>query len=63
LRVIAFNLAEGWSRDISEDAANELRRRCDAQGLTIPASIAELVQRNAGAKVPQLRLPLPLWSA
>jgi hypothetical protein len=28
---IAFNIAEGWSHDASEDVAQELRRRCDLQ--------------------------------
>jgi hypothetical protein len=64
LRVIAFNLAEGWSRDVSGDVADELRRRCDTQGLEIPASIAEFIERNAGAEVLQMLLgPPPLWSA
>jgi len=31
LRVIAFNTVEGWSRDVSEDIANDiLDRACDA---------------------------------
>ena len=31
LRVIAFNTAEGWSRDVSKDIADELlQRACDA---------------------------------
>jgi hypothetical protein len=31
LRVIAFNTAESWSRDVSEDIADELlQRACDA---------------------------------
>ena len=32
VRVIAFNTAERWSEDVSEDVAHELRRRCDLQG-------------------------------
>jgi hypothetical protein len=38
LRVIAFNTAEGWSRDISEDMAWELTRRVrsDQKPLTAP---------------------------
>src|SRR6266404_1647737 len=28
VRVVGFNTAEGWSRDVSEDVARELRRRC-----------------------------------
>jgi Mg/Co/Ni transporter MgtE len=31
LRVVAFNAAEGWSRDVSEEIADELlQRACDA---------------------------------
>jgi hypothetical protein len=26
-RIVAFNTAEGWSRDVTKDIANELRRR------------------------------------
>ena len=32
VRVISFNTAEGWSRDVSEDVAHELRQRCSDQG-------------------------------
>src|SRR4051794_28758926 len=28
IRVIGFNIAEGWVRDVSEDVALELRVRC-----------------------------------
>src|SRR6185436_8923437 len=28
IRVVAFNTAERWSEDVSEDVAHELRRRC-----------------------------------
>ena len=31
LRVIAFNTAEGWTRDVSEDIAWELTRRVTAE--------------------------------
>lgn len=31
IRVVAFNTAERWSEDISEDVARELRRRYDLQ--------------------------------
>jgi hypothetical protein len=35
-RVVAFNTAEGWSHDVSEDIADEIRRRCDLQGTETP---------------------------
>src|SRR5215467_908490 len=28
VRVVAFNTDEGWSRDVSDDVADELRTRC-----------------------------------
>jgi hypothetical protein len=51
LRVIAFNVGEGWSRDVSEDVARELRRRCDLAGLKIPAPMAEFIGRHDGQNV------------
>jgi hypothetical protein len=35
LRVVAFNPAEGWSRDASEDVARDLERRVGAEGREI----------------------------
>ena len=32
VRVVAFNIAEGWSRDVSELVAMELRLRCANPG-------------------------------
>ena len=31
VRIVAFNTAERWSEDVSEDVAHELRMRCDLQ--------------------------------
>jgi len=41
IRVVAFNTAEGWSRDASADIAQELRRRCDLQMRDVPYNIHE----------------------
>ena len=32
IRIVAFNTAESWSEDVSEDIARELCRRCDLMG-------------------------------
>ena len=32
VRVVAFNTDEGWSRDVSDDVAEELRERCAQRG-------------------------------
>ena len=48
IRVVSFNTAEGWSRDVSADVAQEVRRRCDLQLREVPASIQEFVLRHEG---------------
>jgi hypothetical protein len=37
-RVVAFNTAEGWSRDVSEDVAWEVLRRASDYNQTLPSS-------------------------
>jgi hypothetical protein len=44
IKVIAFNLAERWANDVSEDIAQELRRRCDLQLRDVPSNIQEFVE-------------------
>jgi hypothetical protein len=57
VRVVAFNTAEGWSRDVSDDVADELRQRCADRG-EMPSSRLEFLQRcNTGRPV-QLALPI-----
>jgi hypothetical protein len=42
--VVAFNTAEG----VSEDIAQELRRRCDLQLRDVPSTIQDFVERHEG---------------
>lgn len=56
VRVVAFNTAEKWSQDVSEDVAAELRRRCDLQAHDVPLSVHDFVESHAGRER-QLRLP------
>ena len=45
VRVMAFNIAEGWSRDVTVEIADELRRRfveCDE----VPGSILDFMDAN-----------------
>ena len=49
VRVVAFNTAEGWSRDISEIVALELRVRCANQGRELPESLEQFVERYESA--------------
>ena len=48
VRVIGFNTAEGWSRDVSEDVAHELRRFCAEMGRDLPAFLQEFPERQGG---------------
>ena len=42
-RIVAFNTAEGWSRDVTMDIADELRRRF-AEYDEVPASVQEFLE-------------------
>jgi hypothetical protein len=58
VRVIAFNTAEGWSRDVSDDIAHELRRRSDLQLTELPPCLEEFVGRHEADVRKQLTLRL-----
>ena len=45
VRIVAFNIAEGWSRDVTLDIADELRRRYVEFG-EIPTSILDFMEAN-----------------
>ena len=46
VRVVSFNTGERWSRDISADVAEELRRRCELEVRQIPPSLAGFFARH-----------------
>jgi len=57
VRIIGFNTAEGWARDISADIADELRHRCDRNGTDVPANLEAFMERHEHrADRAQLRL-------
>ena len=41
--IVAFNMTEGWSRDVTADIADELRRRC-VEYDEVPASILKFME-------------------
>jgi hypothetical protein len=59
VRVVGFNTAEGWSQDVSADAAQELRRRCDLLARDIPFFLQDFVDRYEG-RYHDVQLPLPI---
>ena len=48
VRVIAFNLSEGWVRDVSEAIAQKLRERCAEENRELPDSLQQFVEQAAG---------------
>src|ERR1700761_6969438 len=48
IRVVAFNIAERWSEDVSEDIAREIRRRFDLQATDVPSAIQDFVEGYEG---------------
>jgi hypothetical protein len=48
IRVISFNVVDGWSRGISAQVVTEVRRRCDLQLRDVPSSIQDFVERHEG---------------
>ena len=47
VRVIGFNLSEGWVRDVSEKIARMLRQRCADEDRELPDSLHQLVEQAA----------------
>jgi hypothetical protein len=48
VRVVAFNTAEGWSADVSEDIAREIMRRLDLAGDELPAALEAFIDQHLG---------------
>lgn len=49
-RVVAFNTAEKWSSDVSEDVAWEVLKRASTQGLALPTSTRSFCEFHVGLR-------------
>jgi len=49
-RVVAFNTAEKWSSDVSEDVAWEVLRRVSSQGLALPPPTRSFCEFHVGLR-------------
>ena len=47
VRVIGFNVSEGWVRDVSEEIARRLRQRCADEGSELPELLHQRVEQAA----------------
>lgn len=59
LRIVAFNAAEGWSRDATEDIADALADLAGRDGLDLSPALQAFVQANSSRPY-GLQLALPL---
>jgi len=57
-RIVAFNTAEGWSRGVSAELADEIVQRSGIDGFDVPPSLQNFVAHHATRR--PLQLPLPL---
>ena len=48
VRVVAFNTAEHWADDVSQDVALEIQRRLDLASDALPSSIEAFIEMHAG---------------
>jgi hypothetical protein len=55
-RVVAFNTAEGWSRDVSKEIADQIARRCAIDGFDVPTFLEGFVDRHGSGRPAQLLL-------
>jgi hypothetical protein len=50
-RIVAFNTAEGWSRDVTELVAREVLGRAVKEGRTLSGHVRAFVERETGETV------------
>jgi hypothetical protein len=50
IRVVAFNTAEGWSRDGSEDIASEVADLIAIDGRDTPTWLESVIERHGGSR-------------
>jgi hypothetical protein len=51
-RIVAFNTAQGWSRDITEDVAREIVERAARKGETLSKAAEQFVEWATGESIP-----------
>ena len=57
MSVVAFNTAEHWAGDVSEDVAREIRRRADLANEDVSSAVEAFVERHSRREL-QLTLRL-----
>ena len=52
VRVVAFNTAEGWARDVTEDTARAVIDEAQRSGTLLHGAVLDFVERATGKIVP-----------
>jgi hypothetical protein len=52
VRIVAFNTAEGWSRDVSDEIAREVCQRASAEGCELPFGSKAFAEYQLGEDCP-----------
>jgi hypothetical protein len=52
VRIIAFNTAEGWARDVTEDTARAVVDEARRRGTLLHGAVVDFVERATGEIVP-----------
>jgi hypothetical protein len=58
VRIVGFNVAERWARDVSEDVTEEIQLRCDLQMTDVPDFLQDFIDRHQSLGRLQLTLRL-----
>ena len=58
VRIVAFNTADGWSRDVSEEISDEIRQRLATEEHDARPSLEGFIERHGSGRPVQLPLPL-----
>jgi len=58
VRVVAFNTAQGWSRDVTDEIADELAKWFFERDREVPPTLEDFIQRHRTVMSEQLPLPL-----
>jgi hypothetical protein len=48
VRIVSFNTAEGWARDVTEDIAAEIRDRAERSGDGLSPGLRDFIDREVG---------------
>jgi len=49
--VVAFNIAEGWARDVTGDVAREVLKRAISENKSLPGTVRDFIEHETGEDV------------